>query len=246
MKKLTGLMFLFVLMGCATAPTTMTTDNNYVANFDYTPDKQAVPLSSGVTFTVAGPTLTNAGNLAWATFPQFNNLPDAVRQDLTDILTAKGFGVRGPYDSYDLIPFQDKKAIDLYITTTWQPTLALKDISEKLENYWAWQSPTLQTGTAEVSGTLKLEIREIVTRELMWSKNIPFKQFEFPFTVRIPWGNGYTPGKISDFMPIMEGMAKGLEQQYRELLGTAYNLIDPEEMKILKNQAQELKKQKGY
>jgi hypothetical protein len=44
----------------------------------------------------------------------------------------------------------------------------------------------------------------------------------------------------------VEGMAKGLEQQYPELMGTAYNLIDPEEMKILKNQAQALKKQKIY
>jgi hypothetical protein len=188
-KKLAGLIFLFVLTGCATAPTTtttMTTENNYVAGFNYTPTEQAAPLSSEVTFTVAGTTFMTAGNLAWSKFPQFAGLPDAMRQDLTDILTAKGFGVRGPYDSYDLIPFQDKKDIDLYINATWAPTISLKDINEALENYWGWQSPTLQTGTAEVTGTLKLEIREIATRELMWTKSIPFKEFEFPFTVRIP------------------------------------------------------------
>lgn len=246
LKKIAALIMFLTLTGCATAPTGAPTENNYVAGFNYTPPAQTKPLSSNVTFTVANASFKTAGNLAWITFPQFARLPDALRQNLTDILVAKGFGVRGPYDSYDLIPFQDKKDIDLYASILFEPSIALKDQKEGLENYWGWQSPTLQTGNAEVTGTVKLELREIATRELMWAKNIPINKIEFPYVVRIPWGKAYKPGKIYNYGPIVEGMAKGLEQQYPDIMATVYSLIDPEEMLIIKKQAQELKSKKGY
>lgn len=44
----------------------------------------------------------------------------------------------------------------------------------------------------------------------------------------------------------MNDAAKGLEQQYPELMATISKLIDPEEMQIIKKQCQELKSKKGY
>lgn len=46
------------------------------------------PDSSEVTFTAAGTTFMTAGDL-YSKFPLFAGLPDAMKQDLTDILTAK-------------------------------------------------------------------------------------------------------------------------------------------------------------
>ena len=44
----------------------------------------------------------------------------------------------------------------------------------------------------------------------------------------------------------MNDLAKGVEQQYPDLMATISNLIDPEEMQIIKKQAQEIKSKKGY
>jgi hypothetical protein len=45
---------------------------------------------------------------------------------------------------------------------------------------------------------------------------------------------------------IVNELAKGLEKHYPDLMATISKLIDPEEMRIIKKQCQELKSKKGY
>ncbi|MBN2178738.1 MAG: hypothetical protein JW743_04865 [Deltaproteobacteria bacterium] len=242
MKKLFIVFLCLVLNGCATLPEASRTEDKYRANFVYTSDAQEnIPYNGEVIFTVSSILFKTKGSLLWFSSQQFVNLPDAIKQDSLEILTAKGFGVRGPYDSYDVIPFQDKKNIDLLLIPTLELSVILSEQKEELENYWAWQSPTNQTGKAEVSGKITIELREITTRELMWTKTIPVKEFEFSYLVSIPWGTNRAPGKLYDANPVFDGMAKGLEKQYPDLIGTIKELIDPEEMAIIKKQCQELK-----
>jgi hypothetical protein len=256
MGRLFAFFFFLGLAGCATIPQQPMQQpisqpvqqiEKYEAKFDYTTlGETAAPRSAEVTFTILNALFKTKGSLAWFASQQFVNLPDTIKQDLQKILIAKGLSVLGPYTSYDLIPFQDKKDIDLLLIPTIELSAKLKDQNEQLENYWAWQSPTIQTGNAEISGNINIEMREIVTRELMWVKSIPFKEFEFPYLVRIPWGKGHIPGKLYNYDPIIDGMAKGVEQQYPQMMATIYKLIDSEEMKIIKKQAHELKVKKGY
>jgi len=195
MRKIACLIICFgFFVGCATAspgPATATTatapsDAEYVASFNYTAPAQAALLSNKVTFTVLNPAYKTSGNLLWMQFPQFAKIDEATKQDLTEILIAKGFGVRGPFDSYDLITFQDKKDIDLLLMVTLAPTIDIKDIKEELVNDLGKKSPTAQTGNAEVSGAVNIELRESATKELMWAKSVPIKKFEYPFTSIIP------------------------------------------------------------
>jgi hypothetical protein len=255
LRKITGLIIcLGFLAGCATGSpgpaisktATAPSDAIYVASFNYTAPAQAAPLSNKVTFTVLNPAYKASGSLLWMQFPQFAKMDEAAKQDLTEILIAKGFGVRGPFDSYDLIPFQDKKDIDLLLIVTLAPTIDIKDIKEVPTNDLGKKSPTAQTGNAEVSGTVNIELRESATKELMWAKSVPIKKFEHPFTSVIPWGESYVPGKIYNYSPVVEGIAKGIEQQYPDIMATIYNLIDAQEMAILQKQAQELKSKRGY
>ena len=247
MKKLLFLFLCLGLAGCATMPASEQKVEKYTANFSYSLASQGIAPKNGVTFTIADVVYKQpAGAILWFASPQFVNLTLSMRQDVPKILTAKGFSVRGPYDSYDLIPFQDKKEIDLLLVSSFELSVELKDRKEQLENYWAWQSPTVQTGIAEVSGKFNLELRDIINRELMWTKTIPVKKFEFSYLERIPWGQLYTPGKLYSYGSILDGMAKGMEQQYPDIMANVYNLIDAEEMSIIKKQAQELKSKKGY
>jgi hypothetical protein len=203
----------------------------YVANFNYTPDSQAAPGSAGITFAIGNSTYKYT-DVKWITFPQFANLDKAIREDLVEILIAKGFSIRGPFDSYDLIPYQDKKAIDLYLFPTMELFVVFKP--EKTSEYC--------TGNIEVKGKVTLELREIITRELMWVKSIPLKEFEFSYNIRVP--DQTKPYDLKPF--IMNDLAKGLEKQYPEFMSTISKLIDPEEMRILKKQCQEIRSKKGY
>ncbi|MFA5338556.1 MAG: hypothetical protein WC317_00190 [Candidatus Omnitrophota bacterium] len=212
----------------------------YVANFDYTPSSQETPGSAGVTFAIANVSFESNSFTPWPTWPQFANLDTAIKQDLNKLLAAKGFTVRGPFDSYDLIPYQDKKAIDLYA----MPKLELSVVQKS------------NGSTLKISGKLTLVLKEVVTGELMWSKTTPLSEFDFPITwATAKWGKGLPWEKITagTEAPIADmdveprnDMAKGIEKQYPELMATISKLIDPEEMRIIKKQCQELKSKKGY
>lgn len=248
-KKLAGDPALPAKLSSSALPA-KTAATTYVANFNYTPDSQRPPGSAGVTFTVGKVVYKYqpASKITWFKFPQLVNLPDATSQDFFEILTAGGFGVRGPFDSYDLIPYQDKKAIDLYLT----PSIEISVITPE-DTY------SVEDIKIEVTGRIILELREILTRELMWVKSIPLKRFDFSFVPGVIQWKGLTDNsdvydkKVKKSIASLEfgtvnmnDLAKGLEKQYPDLMATIYKLIDPEEMRIIKKQCQELKSKRGY
>ncbi len=240
-----------ILIGCETMPMRQEAAQQkepatYVANFEYTPSSQAAPNSAGVTFAVGKVFYQSNTKTPWFTWPQFANLDTATKQDLNKLLAAKGFTVRVPFDSYDLIPYSDKKAFDLYLVPTFEVSVlgsrgpasyAIKDIK------------------IEVNGKFTLQLKEIVTGELMWSKTIPFKKFDFLWGSDILTWENFDPA-FNDtgkkFMGVklnterMNEVAKSIEKQYPELMAIIARLIDPEEMRIIKKQCQELKSKKGY
>jgi hypothetical protein len=240
--------FLSIISICsATAKSSPEEAAKYVANFNYTPNSQAVPGSAGVTFAIGKVSYQSGIRTPWFSDPQFANFDKAIKEDLSKLLIARGFSVRGPFDAYDLIPYPDKKAIDLYLV----PTLELLFTSKGPKDL-----PKGITGNMAVTGKIILELREIVTGELMWSKRIPITKFEFPYKGGIIWGAGVTVADVMnkeidksvvslDSVSIND-VAKGIEKQYLELMDTISKLIDPEEMRIIKKQAQELKSKKGY
>lgn len=226
-------------------------EGQYTANFVFNPPKQDAVAPVDVTFTVFSPSYKTSGGFMWFSSKPFVNLHNALRQDIQKILTAKGFGVRGSFESYDFIPFQDKKAIDLLVFPTIEFTVTLKDHQERAANMWQAGADQIQTGNAEVRGRIILEIKEIATQELMWIKAIPFKNFTFPYFVKTSYKE-YAQikksgsGKLYSYDPIFNGMAKGMEEQYPDIMSTFYNLLDPEEMTIIKKEARALKSKKGY
>jgi hypothetical protein len=206
--------------------------SKYVAKFEYTPSDKAVAGSTGVIFTLLGLTYTYHPNdcVDWPNSEQLAGLPAAMKQDMANLLMAKGFSIRGPFESYDLIPFQDKKTIDLMLFWTLELFI---DCQTKITKSYSWGCPVIKTEIekVEIIGKITLESREIVTRELMWSKVIPLTKFEIPY---------------ADNISMKNKVAKGIEKQYPEIMATISKLIDPEEMQIIKKQCQELKSKKGY
>lgn len=216
----------------------------YVAAFAYTPPPEKAPNSQGVTVAVAKAgffpsKVSNAdetwtyqlkvismvdpstGDMMWFAFPQFYNLSTKLRRDVAEILFAKGFRVRGPYDSYAAIPSADKNAIDLYFI----PKMAL-DFTLNFNK--AKRGAETTDTDIEVDGMIKLEAQDMRTRESLWTKTVPLEKITF--TSRMP-----PEYKVNDrFNSIMNEVAKGIEQQYQTLMSNVSNSIDPQEIKALK------------
>jgi hypothetical protein len=237
MRRKYPIVFVFILLSvifvsCATAATKKQQEEiPYVANFTYTPESQATPALAGVTFAV-NVNYQSDSFTRWLTWPQFANLDAAIKKDLTKIFEEKGITIRGFFDSHDLIPYQDKKASNLYAV----PTLELSVTTPV-----AWGSYT-------VSGKFTLLLKEIMTGELVWSKTIPLASFDFQRPKESFRVNVKNDRLIEDLLEAggRNDVAKGIEKQYPELMTTISKLIDPEEMMIIKKQCQEIRSKKGY
>jgi len=249
MKNFIILLSSLMIVGCAVPPPGQQMEAKpepYIAEFDYTPDTQAAPNSSGVAFTVSnGSYKTNSKDMLWFTYPQFAELESALKSDLSDILIAKGFSVRGPFGSYDLIPYSDKKNIDMLLVPQVELHIKIKDQKSEVENIWAAPPVDILTGNVEVSGKVTVELKEIATLVLMWAKSVPFEEFEFSYRVRnCPFYNEKNR-IVFDLKPIiMTDVAKGVESQYPKIMAAIASLIDAEEMNVIKEQCQEVRKDK--
>ena len=68
---------------------------------------------------------------------------------------------------------------------------------------------------------------------------VPYAHYFF----RIP---SYAEGSPFNYALVMNDIVKAVEQQYPDIMGTVYSLLDPEEMKIMKKQAQDIKSKQGH
>ncbi len=236
MRRKYPIVFVFILLSvifvsCATAATKKQQEEiPYVANFTYTPESQATPVLAGVTFAIVD--LYQAEGFApWLVWPQFANFNATLKQDLTKIFEAKGLSVRGSFDSYELISFQDKKASDMYVI----PVLELSGTPEKDFAF-------------TVSGKFTIVLKEIITGELVWSKVIPLSSFNAQHLGTFRPKEKDNPSTISDFLDTenRNDVVKGIEKQYSDFMATMAKLIDAEEMGIIKKQCQEIRIKKGY
>jgi len=236
---------ILIFFGCATAPTSK--PDQYVAQFNYSPPTQAAVQQSSAVFTVLKANYKYAGQKAWLSKPQFANFDKAIAEDLPEIITAKGFSVHGLFDSYDLIPYKDKKTVDFYLL----PVVTFSVAMPSLVGMNADVVAAMKVGSSPVKVIVKmnLELREIITRELMWSKSVNFTEFEVPFksvasdydyknwiVVKV----NFRPEALENFI------AEEMEKQYPVLMDTIYNFIDPEEITIIQKRAQEIRKSEGF
>jgi hypothetical protein len=224
----------------------------YIPTFSYTPPTQATPGSAGVTFLVLNvhvkydETKAIPGNL-WFTRKQFESLAKGMEQGLLNLLAARGITVRGPFDSYDNIPFPDKKGSDLIFIPAIEFSLDLQNenatrVSAIVDGSYGYNL----TGKFVMSGKVNLVLRETITRELMWVKNIETTKIEVPYNVstRLTTPGGSSIKAVAAYNAILNNVAKAIEKQYPTIMETAWKYFDPEEMRMVKKQCQELKEKK--
>lgn len=229
---------LLSLTGCLSTGT-----SRYTPQFDYSPPRDAKPAAANVTFAVVG-----------ANFPEptpiFQLFGQNISQDFFEILTARGYTVRGPFRTYDDITFPDKKGSDLILI----PELQISGDASGLEWDQSFavallgQSGFTAEGTLVINGRVNLVVAESLSREKMWTKSVEMP----PLRVPVDGTRMYTRRDIpvqqllESEEAIYNGVAKALETQYKTILEKAYAYLDPDEMQIVKKQAQEIRNKKVY
>lgn len=215
----------------------------YTPTFDYSPPEGAKPAAANVTFAVVD---TNYPQL----IPAFQLFGRNMSQDFFEILTARGYTVRGPFRTYDEITYTDKKGSDLVLI----PDLQISGDASNLR--WSpsfgaallGQSGYTGEGQLVINGRVTLVVAESLSHEKMWTKSVDLP----PLTVQVDETRMYKqPGIPVEMLLQSENglyndIAKALETEYKGILERAYAYLDPDEMQIVKRQAQEIRAKKVY
>lgn len=219
-----------VISGCA--PTvTEPEPPRAVITFDYTPPAEAIPGSANSTFAIVGSRFDTP-------VPLFRTFASNMTKDFGEILTARGFGVRGPFMEYDYLTYSDKEESDLILTAEVEFSSDTSQIAYSKFGY-------IPRGAVTVNCHVNLIVSESLTNERLWSKSVAIT----PFTVNLQARNGYPMGVnlaslLKNENKFYSDVAHALEAQYTEIMNKIYGYLDPKQMAIVTTSARDLRKRK--
>ena len=223
---LTLMCVLLFLVGCASIEPEQP---RAIITFDYNP-REATPGSADVTFAVVGAQIDTPVGL-------FRTFARNMANDFGEILTARGFSTKGPFQEYDLMTYSDKEGSDLVLTAEVEFTSDLTQLS--------YSTFGKVSGPLTVSCHINLVAYESLTNNRLWTKSVAIT----PVRVEIASRKTY-PNRASLHTLLVNenqfytALGRALEAQYTEIMNRIYGYLDPKEMATVKQAAQKLRERK--
>jgi len=258
MKKTTvflcaSLMLLF--SGCSfskksTTPTAPTVQR-VPAKFDFSPPSRVQAGLTGLTIAIVQPTYVGKNPEYFV--PPFNEMASSMGNDFEELLTAKGFTIRGPFESRDAMVYNDKMNSNfvLEIGIELNPQYNRKYTSTSKTN-WAGildrNAPGAVVtqhmhGEITLAGNLVINAKSAQYGELIWKKNIALESASFTYTGSLAWDGIPTMAEeLNKDNQVYNTLSEQLEKFYQKALTLAWQQIDPNEMKGVATEAKKADK----
>ena len=200
-----------------------------IITFDYKP-QEATPGSADVTFAIVGAQIDTPVGL-------FKDFARNMANDFVEILTARGFSVKGPFQKYDLMTYSDKEGSDLVLTAEVEFTSDLTQLS--------YTTFSRVEGPLTVSCHINLVAYESLTNNRLWTKSVAIT----PVRVEIASRKTYPNRASLHTLLVNENrfyadLGGALKAQYTEIMNKIYGYLEPKEMIVVKQAAQKMREQK--
>ena len=254
---------LMLLAGCETVPTTTDTGPRRQPTFDFTPPEVAELGSSDVIFAITEAsfstlldsyTFRGAGR-ATAHPQMFRLFASNMASDFEEILVARGFAVRGPFDSFQTMTFPDRDESDLILTAEVDLVPAFEELTleESLSGLDAINvvlggnrsGPVNYRvgGSLAVQARVNLRITESVTNELMWTRSLDLGSVRANLLSESTYSEQELTlvNLLQRESAFYSELGIALESQYAKVMQTTWDFLNPTEMKIVSNQAQKVR-----
>jgi len=233
----------------ATAPTVM----RVPAKFDFSPPSRVKSGSTNITIAIVKPTYVGQNPEYFV--PPFNEMASSMGNDFEELLTAKGFTVRGPFGSRDEMVYNDKinSNFVLEISIQLNPQYNRKFTTSQKVKLGSIINPysNLQFNTTHkmhgeitLSGYLVVNAKSSQFGELIWKKNIALDPASFNYDGSIIWKED-VPTMADELKLdnlVYNTLSSELQKFYMKSLNLAWQQIDPEEMKSVSEQAKKADK----
>jgi len=251
MKYFINLLILFALLllnSCSSTRKITAEVPREQAKFDFVPPSQAGVASSKMTIAIVKPVFVSK-NPEYLVSP-FPEMAVSMGNDFEELLTAKGFTIRGPFNSRDEMVYNEKVnssfileiQIDLHpeyttdLTSHSKTTLANLLIASEPLSYVSYSTK----GTIAFGGNLILTALSPQYGEKIWKKSIALDKKTFPYVgTQTYYSSPDMASQLKNDNSIYSLVSKELQKFYNYSLDLVWKQIDPEEMKIVTKQAKE-------
>ena len=260
MKKGSMLLYatiLILLAGCGSSKNSTTTASpppaqRIPAKFDFSPLSRAQVGATGITIAMVKPTYVGK-NPEYFVNP-FNEMAERMANDFDELLTAKGFTIRGPYGSRDEMVYEAKVnssfileiGIELnpqynrkYVTITNSPSLAELLVNKNAKTTYLYK----MNGEVTLGGNLVIKAKSAQYGELLWTKSIALDASSFTYASQSVWKSIPTMAdELKQDNLVYNTLSSELEKVYLKALNLAWQQIDPAEMKTVAEQGKKADK----
>lgn len=246
MRKLFFILIISItLLSCFTAKAP-TSSSRTPANFDFSPPNRAQAGSSLITIALVKPRFIDSDGTQLQYFaPPFNDMAISMANDFEELLSAKGFTMRGPFGSRDEMVYNDKLnssfALEVNI-----------DLSSSQFNRRHKYDPGLGViinpgykmfGDIILGGNLTITASSPQYGEKIWKKNIPLEKLSFSYTGSMKWS--VMPNLAQELKEdniVYNAFARQLEKYYTQAMNLAWQQIESQEMKVVATEAKKADK----
>jgi len=252
-KALSLITTVLILAGCGPSKqsTTQPPVQRIPAKFDFSPPSRAMAASTGTTIAIVRPIYVGQNPEYFV--PPFNEMAVSMGNDFEEMLTAKGFTVRGPFGSRDEMVYNDKvnSSFVLEIGIDINPQYNRKYLPTTKTNWGSLfnkNAPSTTTtyamnGEITLAGNLVINAKSAQYGELIWKKNIALEASSFTYTGSLTWDGVPTMAdELKQDNKVYNAISLELEKFYLKALVLAWQQIDPAEMKTVAEQAKKADK----
>lgn len=222
-----------------------------VPDFSFSPPSTAAPGSAGLKIALISPYYS--GNFLYSTQSPFNNFRISLGRDLEQILTAKGYTIKGPYDEYDIMTYSDKEECELGLFS--DIDLQINQTSGGWDNITALGYPTINyrfRGTITISGKVTFYISETYTRQKLIVKSLSIPQ---QINIQVESEKVYAGSQSIAIAPtgipiedagIHNPIAISLVDFYKSTMKRTWDLLPKEDLLRVKDQVPQIRKEAGF
>jgi hypothetical protein len=242
---------LLIITGCGSTKNLTPSVQRVPAKFDFVPQSQAAIASANMTIVLIKPTFVS--EIAEYLVSPFPEMAISMGNDFEELLTAKGFTMRGPFASVDEMVYNDKVnssfILEIQIDLKPEYTVNLTKHSKTTAANLLLASEPLAYVTYTTDGDISFGGNLVLTAlspqygEKIWKKNIALDKSTFKYAGTKRW-DGYP--NMSQQLVLDNGVfntvSMELDKFYNNALNLVWRQIDPEEMKIVTEQAKKADK----
>jgi hypothetical protein len=236
-----------ILISC-TAPRQATSSiQRLPPKFDFSPPSRVQSGEANLTIALVNPSYVQQ-NAAENLISPYSDMASKMAQDFQEMLTAKGFTIRGPFGSRDEMTFSDKTNSDIAFTVS----ISLEREYNRKYNEKATFGSLLSSQLGS-SITMKAEIvfrpSLVISAyspqygELLWKKNITLKPSVFSYAGTTKYTEVPTwAEELKRDNSVYNIVSEELDKIYKEAMVLAWQQIDVAEMKTVATQAKKADK----